>query len=95
MIQAILDFLSGVLTILLAPIDLFIEALLPELSSTFTAIYDFFEMIFSSIGFAIDLLAVPPFVISLIISLYIFKLTLPLQIYIFKLVLNWYDKIKG
>lgn len=95
MISAVLDFLSNVLSVLLAPIDLMLEALLPNLSTTFEAVYDFFEIIFSNIGFALDLFAVPPFVISLIISLYVFKLTLPIQVYIFKLVLNWYDKIKG
>lgn len=95
MISSILDFLSSVLSVILAPIDLFISALLPDLSSTFEAIYNFFEIMFSNIGFVIDLFAIPPFVISLIINLYIFKLTLPIQIYIFKLVLNWYNKIKG
>lgn len=95
MIESIITFISSVLEIILLPIDLLITALLPDLANTFASIYAFFEIIFSNIGFAIDLLAVPPAVISLMIIFFTFKLTLPIQVYMFKLVLNWYDKIKG
>lgn len=80
--------------ILLLPIDAFIVAALPEVSTALTSIANFFTLIGTGIGWAISAAGIPFAAVALVASYGIFKLTLPLQLYFVKLGLKWYNQLK-
>lgn len=95
MINMITGVLSDIVDFILTPIDLLINAVLPDLTNVFQYIYDLFDIVFSSASWVVSLTGLSATAISLIIAYYTFKLTAPLLVYTYKLILNWYDKIRG
>lgn len=93
-LSGIMKLIIGLVSIILAPIDLLIQGVLPELSSAFTAIGNFLNIISSGIGWAISLTGLSSQAISLLVAYYVFTLTAPMLFYMIKLALTWYDKLK-
>ena len=93
-LQGIMSLIIGLVSILLAPIDLAISAALPDLSSAISAVGSYFSLALQNIGFAISVTGLSSTAISIIVLYYTFKLTLPLTFYLVKLAIKWYDKIK-
>lgn len=93
-LQGIMSLLIGLVSILLAPIDLAISAALPDLSSAISAVGSYFSLALQNIGFAISVTGLSSTAISIIVLYYTFKLTLPVTFYLVKLAIKWYDKIK-
>lgn len=98
MIEWIFNFLMVavmiIVRILLAPIDLLIATLMPDLSAGLNAVGEFLTMVASGLGWAISAAGIPWFAIALIGSFYIFKLTIPLNVWAIKLAFKWYRTIK-
>lgn len=93
-LQGIMSLIIGLVSILLAPIDLAISAALPDLSSAISAVGSYFSLALQNIGFAISVTGLSSTAISIIVLYYTFKLTVPLTFYLVKLAIKWYDKIK-
>lgn len=98
MINAILSgifkLIIGLVSIILAPIDLLITNALPSLDNALTAVANFFTYIGSSIGWVISLSGLSSETLSLIVLYFTFKLTAPMLFYMIKLALSWYNKLK-
>lgn len=98
MINAILTgifkLIIGLVSIILAPIDLLITNALPSLDNALTAVASFFTYIGSSIGWVISLTGLSSETLSLIVLYFTFKLTAPMLFYMIKLALSWYNKLK-
>lgn len=98
MINAILTgifkLIIGLVSIILAPIDLLITNALPSLDNALTGVANFFTYIGSSIGWVISLTGLSSETLSLIVLYFTFKLTAPMLFYMIKLALSWYNKLK-
>lgn len=98
MINAILTgifkLIIGLVSIILAPIDLLITNALPSLDNALSAVASFFTYIGSSIGWVISLTGLSSETLSLIVLYFTFKLTAPMLFYMIKLALSWYNKLK-
>lgn len=98
MINAILTgifkLIIGLVSIILAPIDLLITNALPSLDNALTGVANFFIYIGSSIGWVISLTGLSSETLSLIVLYFTFKLTAPMLFYMIKLALSWYNKLK-
>lgn len=93
-LSGIMSLIIGLVQVLLTPIDLAISAVLPDLSSAFSAIGQFFALALQNIGFCISLTGLSSTAISIIVLYYTFKLTVPITFHVIKLAIAWYDKIK-
>lgn len=93
-LSGIIKLIISLVSLLLAPIDLLIQGVLPGLSNAFTAIGNFLNIISSSIGWAVSLSGLSSSAISLIVAYFVFKLTAPMLFYMIKLALSWYNKLK-
>lgn len=93
-LKGIMSLIIGLVSLLLKPIDLAIQAALPNLSSAISAIGSFFALALQNIGFAISLTGLSSTALSLIILYYTFKLTIPITFATIKLAIKWYDKLK-
>ena len=93
-LKGIMKLIIGLVSLILAPIDLLIQSALPQLSSAFTAIGNFLNLISSGIGWAISLSGLSSETISLLVAYYVFTLTAPMLFYMIKLALAWYNRLK-
>jgi len=91
---AIFNVVSFLIHLILLPIDLLIESLLPELSEVFTSISDFLSLALSNVGYALSITGIPPAAIALVAAFWVFKLTLPINVWFIKLALGWWHKLK-
>lgn len=98
MINAILTGIFKIITklilLLLSPINALITSMLPNLSSMFSYINQFFTTCATYFGYIVDSLFLSNEVVSFIILYWTFKLTFPFAVYLVKLVVKWYDKLK-
>lgn len=93
-LKGIMKLIIGLVSLILAPIDLLIQSALPQLSSAFTAIGNFLNLISNGIGWAISLSGLSSEAISLLVAYYVFTLTAPMLFYMIKLALAWYNRLK-
>lgn len=94
LLMGIIKLIISLVSVLLTPIDLLIESLLPDLSSALTAVGNFFSLISQSIGWGISVLGLSNETLSLIVLYFTFKLTAPMGFYMIKLALSWYNRLK-
>lgn len=92
--QGIMSLIISLVSIILAPIDLLIQGVLPDLSSALSSVGNLFNLIGQSIGWGISVLGLSSETISLIVIYFTFKLTAPMLFYMIKLALSWYNKLK-
>lgn len=93
-LMGIIKLITGLVTLILSPIDNLIESALPDLSSALTGVGNFLNLISNSIGWGISALGLSNETLSLIVMYFTFKLTAPMMFYMIKLALTWYNKIK-
>lgn len=93
-LTGIIKLIVSLCTFLLTPIDNLIQSALPQLSSAFTAIGNFLNLIANGIGWAISLTGLSSDTISLLVAYYVFTLTAPMLFYMVKLALAWYNRLK-
>ena len=92
--MGIIKLITGLVTLILSPIDNLIQSALPDLSSALTGVGNFLNLISNSIGWGISALGLSNETLSLIVMYFTFKLTAPMMFYMIKLALTWYNKIK-
>lgn len=95
LLKGIMSLVQGLVTVVLAPIDLIIEQFLPDLSSAIGAIGGLFEYCLGSVfGFVVDSTCLSTETLSLIVLFYTFKLTAPILVSAAKSSIRWYNAIK-
>lgn len=98
MINAILTGIFKILTYLislfLTPINLLITNFLPGLDSALSSLSSFFTYCFQYVGWILDSCFISSETVSLLIAIWVFKLTAPLLVYLIKLIVRWYNKLK-
>lgn len=94
LLTGIFKLIIGLVSIILAPIDLLITNALPSLDNSLTGVANFFTYIGSSIGWVISLTGLSSDTLSLLVLFFTFKLTAPMLFYMIKLALSWYNKLK-
>lgn len=80
--------------LILAPIDAFIQLVLPAFSDGITAIAEYFELASTYLAWIVDATGIPNAAFLLIIGYFLIKLTLPLNLMFIKIVINWYKTLK-
>lgn len=93
-IKGIFKLITGLVSVILVPIDAIIETALPTLSSWINAAGVFLGYCTQSIGWVLSCIGINGNIISMIIAYYTFKLTVPLLVHTIKLAIKWYDKLK-
>ena len=94
LLMGIIKLIISLVSVLMTPIDLLIESLLPDLASALTAVGNFFSLISQSIGWCVSILGLSNETLSLIVMYFTFKLTAPMGFYMIKLALSWYNRLK-
>lgn len=94
LLTGIMNLIIGLVQIILKPIDLLIQGALPDLSSALTSVGNLFNLISTSIGWAISTLGLSNETLSLIVLFFTFKLTAPVLFSTIKSAIKWYDKLK-
>lgn len=89
-----MSLIITLVSVILAPIDLAIQSVLPDLSNALTSVGNLFNLIGQSIGWGISVLGLSSETISLIVLYFTFKLTAPMLFYMIKLAITWYNKLK-
>lgn len=94
LLKGIMSLIISLVSVILAPIDIAIQSVLPDLSSALSSVGSLFNLIGESIGWGISVLGLSSETISLIVLYFTFKLTAPMLFYMIKLALSWYNKLK-
>ena len=94
LLKGIMSLIISLVSVILAPIDIAIQSVLPDLSSALSSVGSLFNLIGQSIGWGISVLGLSSETISLIVLYFTFKLTAPMLFYMIKLALSWYNKLK-
>lgn len=94
LLKGIMSLIITLVSVILAPIDLAIQSVLPDLSNALTSVGNLFNLIGQSIGWGISVLGLSSETISLIVLYFTFKLTAPMLFYMIKLAITWYNKLK-
>lgn len=92
-LNGILSFASSLITLLLSPIDRFIDSNIPSLSSIINNIGATFTFLTQSIGWVVDSFCLPTYAITFLILTFTFRLNLRIGIAAIKIALHWWEKI--
>lgn len=93
-VDIILNFVVGIVNIILTPIDLLIQNFLPNISNIIGYINGLINVILTYVGWVVDSLCIPQPVIIILTDFLIFKLTFPYAIWFIKLAIKWYNNLK-
>lgn len=95
LMSAIMNLIIKLVTVLMAPINLLIQQLLPqEITNGLNSIGGFFQLISNGLGWVVSASGIPASAIAIIVATMVFKLTVPMLVHATKLALAWYDKLK-
>ena len=94
LLSGLFDLIIGLVNVLLAPIDLAISSLLPDLSNALNSIASFFDYLITIVGYAVDASGLTDVSMSLIVSYWVFVLSGSLSINLFKSAIKWYNALK-
>lgn len=72
-LSGLLSFVIGLSSIITKPIDLLIESSMPDLSEILGTIVNFFDIVSSSIGWGMSLVAFPRDALVIISAFFVFK----------------------
>lgn len=93
-LNGVLSFASSLITLVLSPIDRFIDSNIPSLSSIINNIGATFTFLTNVMGWVVDSFCLPTYAITFLILTFTFRINLRIGVYAVKLALNWWDKLK-
>lgn len=93
-LSGIMQLIINLVTLLLAPIDLLIDTLLPDVSNALTYVSNLFSYINNVIGYAIDASGISDVALFLIVSYWVTVIGATFTISTIKLALKWYNILK-
>ena len=92
-LNGLLSFASSLITLLLSPIDNFIDQNLPNFSSMLNTIGSTFTFISQGLGWVVDSFCIPNYALTFLVLTFAYRLNLRLAVKVIKLALNWWEKI--
>lgn len=93
-LTGIFNLMIGLIDIVLMPIDLLIETILPDISGALGAIGALLNVISQGLAWAVSASGLNQEVLSLLVLFFTFKLTAPILFSTIKSAIKWYDKLK-
>lgn len=81
-------------SIVLAPLDLLIKGLIPDMTNVFSRINSFFDLLGNYVSFGLSYLGFTSETISLFVILITAIITIPLAVHMIKLAIKWYNALK-
>lgn len=90
LLTAFYNILTTLVNVLLAPINLLIVNIFPDLNDALVSVSSLFDLLSTYIGWVIDLSGLTPLAINVLIAYWTFKLTVPLTVYVIKVAIKWY-----
>lgn len=93
-INGILNFVSFLITLLLTPINIVLQTLVPSTTTAFYYITSMFNVLSIYTKFVISYTGILPELLSIMILLIIPIITIPITVHGFKLILNWWNTLK-
>lgn len=90
LLTAFFNVLTTLVNFLLAPINLLIVNIFPNLNDALLSISSLFDLISTYMDWVIDLSGLTPLAINVLIAYWTFKLTVPLTVYVVKVAIKWY-----
>lgn len=92
--QSLFDIIISLINILLAPIDLIIQAALPQVAQLLGYVNAMLDVGINGLAYAISLTMISPLLVEIIYDYIFFVLTVPIAIRSIKLVIRWYNALK-
>lgn len=93
LLTGLVSFATGLVSLLLKPIDLLITNNVPQMQDALTLIGRYFSLGVNYVGWLLDLSFLESETVSLIVLIAIFRLTIPLIVSTVKLLIKWWDSI--
>lgn len=92
--QKLFDIIISLINVLLAPIDLIIQAALPQVAQLLGYVNAMIDVAITGLAYAISFTMLSPSLIGILYGCLLFILTVPLAIHSIKLVIRWYNALK-
>lgn len=93
-INGLLDVIIFLCNLILTPINLLIDTVLPDLSLMLDSVPLMFDKASVYLNWVISLSGLSTLAIQFIILYFTFKLTVPLTVHVIKFVVKWYNALK-
>lgn len=93
-LNSVFNFIISVTKLVLLPIDLILEKVIPDTAALFSSVNLMFESLNPILGFVLSISGLSKTAISFIVLYYTFKLTVPLAVHSVKFVIKWYNVLK-
>lgn len=94
LVSGLFKLIMKLVAIVLAPLDLLIKSLVPDLTVAFSRINAFFDLLGDYASFGISYFGFDSTTISLIVIIFTSILTIPLAVHLIKLAVKWYNTLK-
>lgn len=92
--SAFFTLFNAILSVILSPLDLLLESVIPIYSSMSTYVANFFNYFEDIFYFVIGWLNIPPVAIDLILGYIAFRVAIFFGTMAFKLFVRWYNALK-
>lgn len=89
-VKVFLKLAKSLLGVVLAPLNILINALIPNFSNYITPIYNLFNLILNSIGYVIDLLGISNVALTIVVLTITYNVLVMLSAYSLKIGVKWY-----
>lgn len=90
-LNGVLSFLTQIIHIILTPVNLALQTLVPDLENAFSIVNQFWGLVSNYTGFVISYTGFNADVVSIIILLIIANITIPLAVHGVKLLAKWWE----
>lgn len=89
-LSGLFSVITGFISLLLTPIDAFIENVFPDFNAGLNALGSLVSWLSRFLAYAVDLSGIPTDVIALVVGFWLFAIGSTMAFYVVKLVLRWY-----
>ena len=89
-VKVFLKLAKSLLGVVLAPLNILINTLIPNFSDYITPIYNLFNLVLNSIGYVIDLLGISQVALTIVVLTITYNVIVTLSAYSLKLGVKWY-----
>lgn len=93
-IQGIFKLIMGLVDVVLKPIDLLIESVLPDVSQGLYFIGQLFDIVGKGLSWAVNASGLHSGILSFLVLFMTFKLTVPVTVSAIKKAIKWYNALK-
>lgn len=92
-LKGILNFLSGLITFVLSPLDNYIRQWMPDFADVLQLVSSVFNFISQTLGWVVDSFCIPSVAISFVLLTFTFRLNIRIVTHGLRLAVKWWDKL--